>query len=63
MCPKSGNSTISIREVIITLILQGSEQKNPFFDGCSWFTFNNLGLAQGMALKFYNSVETKSGHN
>ena len=31
-------------------------QKNNFFDGCSWFKFNNLGLPLGMALKFYASV-------
>ena len=38
-----------MREVIIT-------RKNNFFEGCSWFKFNNLGLAPGMALKFYNTV-------
>ena len=27
-----------------------------FFEGCSWFKFNNLGLALGMALKFYTKV-------
>ena len=31
-------------------------RKNNFFEGCSWFKFNNLGLAQGMVLKFYASV-------
>ena len=31
-------------------------RKTNFFEGCSWFKFNNLGLALGMALKFYNSV-------
>ena len=25
--------------------------------GCSWFKFNNLGLALGVALKYYTSVE------
>ena len=24
--------------------------------GCSWFKFNNLGLALGMTLKFYSSM-------
>ena len=27
-----------------------------FFEGWSWFKFDNLGLALGMALKFYVSV-------
>ena len=27
-----------------------------FLKGCSWFKFNNLGLAIGMALNFYTSV-------
>ena len=31
-------------------------RKTNFFEGCSWFKFNNLGLALGMALKFYTSV-------
>ena len=43
-------------EVIITLILQGFDQKNQFFDRSSWFKFNNLGLAQGIAWKFYSSM-------
>ena len=30
--------------------------KTNFFEGCSWFKFNNLELALGMALKFYSSV-------
>ena len=33
MWPKSGNSGISMREVIITSILWGFEQKNQFFWG------------------------------
>ena len=37
-----------MREVITT--------KTNFFEGCSWFKFNNLGLALGVALKFYTSV-------
>ena len=51
MWPKFGNSNITTREVIITLILQ-----RFIFEGCSWFKFNNLGLALGMALKFYTNV-------
>ena len=31
-------------------------RKNDSFQGCSWFKFNNLQLALGMALKFYTSV-------
>ena len=53
---KFSNSSISKREVIITSILLGFDQKNRFFEGWSWFKFNNLGLALGTALKFYISV-------
>ena len=28
-----------------------------FSEGCSWFKFNNLGLALGMALRFDTSME------
>ena len=31
--------------------------EKPFFEGCSWFKFNNSRLALIMALKFYTSVE------
>ena len=31
-------------------------RKTNFFEGCSWFKFNNLGLALGTALKVYTSV-------
>ena len=30
--------------------------KTAFFEGSSWLKFNNLGVALGMALKFYTSV-------
>ena len=56
MLPKFGNSSISLREVIITSILYGFDQKNRFFERWSWFKFNNLGLALGTNLKFYISV-------
>ena len=56
MRPKFGNSSISMREVIITSILQRFDLKNQFFEVCYWFKFNNLELALGMALKFYTSV-------
>ena len=59
MLPKFGNTSITMREVIITLILYRFDQKNLFFEGCSWFKFNDLGLAPDMALKFYTSVEKK----
>ena len=31
-------------------------RKTAFFEGWSWFKFNNLGLALGMNFKFYTSV-------
>ena len=31
-------------------------RKTTFFEGWSWFKFNNLGLALGIALKFYTSM-------
>ena len=31
-------------------------RKTKCFEGCSWFKYNNLGLALGMALKIYTSV-------
>ena len=30
-------------------------RKTNFFEGCSWFKHNGLGLALGMDLKFYTS--------
>ena len=56
MWPKFGNSSISMREVVINLILQRFDQKKHFFEGWSWFKFINLGLALGKDLKFYTSV-------
>ena len=57
MRPKFGNPSIFMREVIITSNLQGLDQKKLFFfDGWSWFKFNNLGMALGVTLKFYISV-------
>ena len=32
-------------------------RKAGFFEGWSWFKFNNLGLGLGTNLKFYTSVE------
>ena len=31
-------------------------RKTTFFEGWTWFEFNNLGMALGMTLKFYTSV-------
>ena len=31
-------------------------RKTAFFEGWSWFKFNNLGLALGANLKFYTSM-------
>ena len=51
-----GNFGTSMREVTITSILKGFDQKNHFFESWPWFKFNNLGLALGMTLKFYTNV-------
>ena len=51
---KSGKSSISMTEVIITSILRRFDQKTK---GFSWFTFNNFGLALDMVLKFYTSED------
>ena len=53
MWPKFGNSSVSVREVIITSISWGFE---PFFEVWSWFKLNNLGMAVGTDLKFYTSA-------
>ena len=44
-----------MREVIITFYKDLTIKTN-FFEGWSRFKFNNLGLALGMALRFYTSV-------
>ena len=52
-----------MREVFITLSLQDLARKTTFFEGYSWFKFNNIGLARVMSSKFYASVastKTKS---
>ena len=59
MWPKFGNSSVSVREVIITSVLQGFDQKNCFFERWSSFKFNNLGLALGTNLKFYTSLSKR----
>ena len=50
---KLDNCNMSITEVIITSILKGFDHKIQW---CSWFKFNNMGLALGMVLKFYTNV-------
>ena len=45
-----------LKEVIITSIWWGFDQKKQFFEGCSWVKFDNLELALGMTLKFYAIV-------
>ena len=47
---------IFMKEIFAVTILYKFDQKQNSFDGCSWFKFNNLGLALGMVLKFYISV-------
>ena len=57
MRPKLGNSSISMREVIITSkFYKDLTRKTIFFEGCCWLKFNNLGLALDMAFKFHTSV-------
>ena len=56
MWPKFVNSSIYMREANITSILKGFNKKKIFYEGFSWFNFNNLGLELGMALKFDKSV-------
>ena len=56
MWPMFGNCSISMRKFIINSILLDVVKKNYFFEGWSWFMFNNLGLALGMVLKFYTSM-------
>ena len=53
MWPKFGNCSISMRKV---QFYKDLTRKITFFDGWSWFKFNNLGLALGRNLIFFNSV-------
>ena len=54
--PQIGNCSISKNKRVRIW------RKNPIFGGCSLFTFNNLGIALAIGLKFYTSkmVKTKS---
>ena len=54
--PKFRNSSICIREVIVTsILLRIWPEKRLFFEGMSWFKFIDLRLALGTNLKFYTS--------
>ena len=55
MWPKFFDSGISMRQVTIITILLEFDQKKAFFEGWSWFKFNNLELALGTTFKFYTS--------
>ena len=56
MRPNFDYPSIFMRQVIIAQILYGFDQKNRFFEGWSWFKFNNLRLVLGKALKFYSGM-------
>ena len=43
------NSSIFMREVIITWFFKDLTKKNDILEWCSWFKFNNLGVVLGMA--------------
>ena len=53
MWPKLGNFSIPTKNFNFIRIWP---EKALFFEGWSWFKFNNLGLAQVTDLKFYTSV-------
>ena len=48
-----------MREVITNQFYKDLNRKAALIEGCSWFKFNNLGLALGTKLKFYTSVADK----
>ena len=52
----AGNPSITMREVIITSIFWGLDQKTFLFEGLSWFRFNYLGLVLGMTSKYDSSL-------
>ena len=55
MWPKFGNSSISIK-FSWPQFYKDLTRITIFIEEWSWFKFNNLALALGMALKFYTSV-------
>ena len=46
----------SCDQSLITQFYKDLTRESAFFEGWSWFKFNNLGLALGMNLKFHTSV-------
>ena len=56
MWPKSGNSSICLREVTTTSFYKDLTTKTTFLKGDLDSKINNLGLALGINLKFYISV-------
>ena len=56
MWPKFGNCSISTRSCHNLSFNKDLTRKTAFFEGWSWFNFNNLGLAPGSNLKFYTSL-------
>ena len=56
MWPNFSDSSYFMREVIITQILYELDQKTRYFEGWSWFKFNNLRLVLCKALKVYSSM-------
>ena len=55
--PMFGNSSNSMKKLSWPQFYKNLSRKTEFCEGCSWFKFNNLGLALDMALRFYRSVE------
>ena len=45
---------------LVTQFYTDLTRKSAFFDGWSWFKFNNLGLALGTNLKFYTNLSNVS---
>ena len=56
---KAGNSSIFMREIIITSICK-EIKLTTVFEVWSWLKFKNLRMALGMALEFYTSVGANS---
>ena len=56
MWPKFGNSSIYIREVIITSVLEGFDQKNRFFWGVALVQVQWFGTGLDTNLKFHISL-------
>ena len=52
MWPKFGNSSISWEKLLQPQFYKDSTRKTNSLERCSWFRFNNLRLALGMALNF-----------